>query len=142
MSIDKVLYTAKATATGGRDGRATSSDKALDVSLSTPKALGGRGGDGTNPEQLFAAGYSACFLGALQVVAGREKVKLPNEARIDGEVGLGPVGDAFGIEVTLNIALPGMEQSAADDLVAKAHQACPYSNATRGNIDVALNVEV
>ena len=142
MSVDKVLYTAKATATGGRDGRATSSDKALDVSLSAPKALGGTGGDGTNPEQLFAAGYSACFLGAMTVVAGREKIQLPQDTKIDGEVGIGPMGDAFGIEVTLNIALPGMDQSEADDLVAKAHQVCPYSNATRGNIDVTLNVEV
>jgi len=142
MSVDKVLYTAKATATGGRDGRATSSDKALDVSLSAPKALGGAGGDGTNPEQLFAAGYSACFLGAMTVVAGHEKIQLPQDTTIDGEVGIGPMGDAFGIEVTLNIALPGMEQSEADDLVAKAHQVCPYSNATRGNIDVTLNVEV
>ncbi|MBO9469288.1 organic hydroperoxide resistance protein [Endozoicomonas sp. G2_2] len=142
MSVDKVLYTAKATATGGRDGRATSSDKALDVSLSAPKALGGAGGDGTNPEQLFAAGYSACFLGAMTVVAGHEKIQLPQDTKIDGEVGIGPMGDAFGIEVTLNIALPGMKQSEADDLVAKAHQVCPYSNATRGNIDVTLNVEV
>ncbi|MES1928750.1 Ohr subfamily peroxiredoxin [Salinisphaera dokdonensis CL-ES53] len=142
MSVDKVLYTAKATATGGRDGRATSSDNALDVSLSAPKALGGAGGDGTNPEQLFAAGYSACFIGAMNVVAGREKVKLPDEMKIDGEVGIGPMGDAFGIEVTLNVSLPGMEQGVADDLVAKAHQVCPYSNATRGNIDVTLNVEV
>ncbi|GAB3671791.1 organic hydroperoxide resistance protein [Salinisphaera aquimarina] len=142
MSLDKVIYTAKASATGGRDGRATSSDKALDVELSSPKEMGGAGGDGTNPEQLFAAGYSACFIGALKVVAGREKVKLPGDTRIDGEVGIGPKGEAFGIEVALTINLPGMDKAEAQDLVDKAHQVCPYSNATRGNIDVTLNVEV
>lgn len=142
MSVDKVVYTAKATASGGRNGRAISSDDALNVALRTPKAMGGGGGDGTNPEQLFAAGYSACFIGAMNVVAGHAKIKLPTQTKIDGEVGIGPMGDAFGIEVTLNVSLPGMDQSEAEDLVAKAHQVCPYSNATRGNIDVTLNVEV
>lgn len=142
MALDKVLYTAEATATGGRDGRATTSDDALDLKLSTPKAMGGAGGDGTNPEQLFAAGYSACFIGAMKVVAQREKIKLPNDHAVTGEVGIGPMGEAFGIEVTLNVSLPGLEQSEADDLVEKAHQVCPYSNATRGNIDVKLNVSV
>lgn len=142
MAVDKILYEAEATATGGRDGRATSSDQALDVQLSTPKALGGAGGDGTNPEQLFAAGYSACFIGAMKVVAGKEKIQLPADHHVTGQVGIGPSGEAFGIAVTLNVSLPGLDQATADDLVAKAHQVCPYSNATRGNIDVTLNVSV
>lgn len=142
MAVDKVLYEAEATATGGRDGRAQTSDNTLDLKLSTPKELGGAGGDGTNPEQLFAAGYSACFIGAMKVVAGKEKIKLPDDHKVTGQVGIGPMGEAFGIEVTLNISLPGLEQDAADDLVEKAHQVCPYSNATRGNVDVKLNVSV
>ncbi|AWN15090.1 organic hydroperoxide resistance protein [Salinisphaera sp. LB1] len=142
MAVDKILYEAEATATGGRDGRAASSDQVLDVKLSTPKELGGAGGDGTNPEQLFAAGYSACFIGAMKVVAGQQKIKLPEDHRVTGHVGIGPSGDAFGIAVTLDILLPGLEQHTADDLVAKAHQVCPYSNATRGNIEVTLNVSV
>ncbi|GHB13348.1 organic hydroperoxide resistance protein [Salinicola rhizosphaerae] len=142
MSLEKVLYRAQANVTGGRDGRATSDDKALDVKLSTPKELGGAGGDGTNPEQLFAAGYSACFLGALKLVASQEKAKLPADTAITGEVGIGPVGSAFGIEATLTVSLPGLDRTEAEALVEKAHQVCPYSNATRGNIDVTLNVEV
>lgn len=142
MSLEKVLYRAQATATGGRDGRATSSDKALDVKLTTPKELGGNGADGTNPEQLFAAGYSACFLGALKLVASQEKAKLPNDTQIQGEVGIGPIAQGFGIEATLTVKLPGMDREQAEALVEKAHQVCPYSNATRGNIDVTLNVEV
>lgn len=142
MTVDKILYEAEATATGGRDGHVKSSDNALDVKLSTPKELGGAGGDGSNPEQLFAAGYSACFIGAMKVVAGRQKVKLPDDHKVTGQVGIGPSGDAFGIAVTLNVHLPGLEQEKADDLVAGAHQVCPYSNATRGNIDVTFNVSV
>ncbi|MES1923858.1 organic hydroperoxide resistance protein [Salinisphaera sp. T31B1] len=142
MSLDKVLYTARAQATGGRDGRAASSDQALDVELSTPKALGGSGGNGTNPEQLFGAGYSACFIGALKVVAGRQKAKLPSETAVSAEVGIGPDGQAFGIQVALTVHLPGMEADQARALVDAAHQVCPYSNATRGNIDVDLHVEV
>jgi len=142
MAVDKILYEATATATGGRDGTARSDDKTLDLKLSTPKALGGAGGDGTNPEQLFAAGYSACFIGAMKVVAGKEKIKLPDDHAVTGQVGIGPMGEAFGIEVTLNVSLPGLEQDVADDLVHKAHQVCPYSNATRGNIDVTINVSV
>ncbi|ERJ19480.1 Organic hydroperoxide resistance protein [Salinisphaera shabanensis E1L3A] len=142
MAVDKVLYRAQAKATGGRDGRATSADDQIDLKLTTPKALGGAGGDGTNPEQLFAAGYSACFIGAMKVVAGKQKVSLPQDLSVTGEVGIGPSGEAFGIEVTLNISLPGMDKDQADKLVEAAHQVCPYSNATRGNIDVALNVEV
>jgi lipoyl-dependent peroxiredoxin len=135
-----LLYTAHATATGGREGRAVSSDKALDVKLSTPRELGGAGGDGTNPEQLFAAGYSACFIGAMKAVAAQEKLKLPGEVSIDGSVGIGQIPGGFGIAVELRIAVPGMEREALQALVDKAHQVCPYSNATRGNIDVTLTV--
>ncbi|RJS92943.1 organic hydroperoxide resistance protein [Salinisphaera sp. Q1T1-3] len=142
MSLDKVLYTAEATATGGRDGRATTEDNTLDLKLSTPKALGGAGGDGTNPEQLFAAGYSACFIGAMKVVAAREKIDLPADHQVTGQVGIGPQGEAFGIQVALNVHLPGLDKAEAESLVEKAHQVCPYSNATRGNIDVSLNVSV
>ena len=142
MAVDKVLYRAQAKATGGRDGRATSADDQIDLKLTTPKALGGAGGDGTNPEQLFAAGYSACFIGAMKVVAGKQNVSLPQDLSVTGEVGIGPSGEAFGIEVMLNISLPDMDKDQADKLVEAAHQVCPYSNATRGNIDVTLNVEV
>jgi Ohr subfamily peroxiredoxin len=142
MAVDKVLYRAQAKAIGGRDGRATSADDQIDLKLTTPKALGGAGGDGTNPEQLFAAGYSACFIGAMKVVAGKQNVSLPQDLSVTGEVGIGPSGEAFGIEVTLNISLPDMDKDQADKLVEAAHQVCPYSNATRGNIDVTLNVEV
>ena len=140
MSIEKVLYRAHSTATGGRDGRAVSSDKVLDVKLTTPRELGGSGGVGTNPEQLFAAGYSACFLGAIKFVAGREKVTVPADTSIEGVVGIGQIPNGFGIEVELRISLPGLARAAAEDLVKKAHVVCPYSNATRGNIDVRLTV--
>ncbi len=139
-AIEKVVYRAHATATGGREGHAKSSDGALDVKLSTPKELGGAGGDGTNPEQLFAAGYSACFLGALKHVASQEKVKLPQDTKIDGHVGIGAIPTGFGIEVELKISLPGLEQDVAQQLVDKAHIVCPYSNATRGNINVTLTL--
>ncbi len=138
MSLEKILYTAEAVATGGRDGRAVSSDKALDVQLSTPRELGGAGGPGTNPEQLFAAGYSACFLGALKFVAAQSKVSLPAATQINGKVGIGPIPTGFGIQVELKISLPGLPADQARALVDKAHLVCPYSNATRGNIDVAL----
>lgn len=138
MSLDNVLYTAHAKATGGRDGRATSSDNVLDVKLTTPKELGGAGGEGTNPEQLFAAGYSACFLGAMKFVAARDKIAIPSDVSINGSVGIGPLPTGFGIEVELKIDLPGMDRATAQALVDKAHIVCPYSNATRGNIDVKL----
>ncbi|CNK59591.1 organic hydroperoxide resistance protein [Yersinia aldovae] len=141
MSIEKVVYRAKAKATGGRDGRATSSDGVLDVKLGVPKEMGGAGGAVTNPEQLFAAGYSACFLGALKFVASKEKVKIPDDANIEGTVGIGAIPTGFGIEVQLDISLPGIERSIAEDLVKKAHVVCPYSNATRGNIDITLNIK-
>ena len=140
MSIEKVLYTATATATGGREGQATSSDGVLDVKLSTPRELGGAGGPGTNPEQLFAAGYSACFLGALKFVAGRAKVALPATTTVTGKVGIGQIPTGFGIEVELTIAAPGLAAAQLRELVDQAHVVCPYSNATRGNIDVALVV--
>ena len=140
MSIEKVLYRATATATGGRDGRARSSDGVLDAKLTMPRELGGAGGEGTNPEQLFAAGYSACFLSALKFVAGREKVALPADASIEGTVGIGQIASGFGIEAELKISLPGLARDQAEALVQKAHLVCPYSNATRNNIDVTLTV--
>lgn len=140
MSIEKVLYRAKATSQGGREGTSRSSDDVLNLKLTTPKELGGGGGDGTNPEQLFAAGYSACFLGALKYVAGQAKVALPAELTITGEVGIGQIPTGFGIEVDLTIHGPGLDQAQLQELVDKAHIVCPYSNATRGNIDVRLHV--
>ncbi|MBN8941488.1 MAG: organic hydroperoxide resistance protein [Rhizobiales bacterium] len=138
----KVLYTTKATATGGREGIAASEDKHLSVKLNTPKELGGGGGDGTNPEQLFAAGYSACFLGALKFVAGKAKVAISDSTTVTGTVGIGPRddGQGFGLDVALAINLPGVERAVAEDLVAKAHVVCPYSEATRGNLNVRLSV--
>jgi len=140
MALEKVLYTAHATATGGRTGTAASSDGALKVDLSTPKELGGAGGAGTNPEQLFAAGYSACFIGAMKAVAGGQKIKLPDDVSITSDVGIGPIPGGFGIQVAMAITIPGFEKAAAEALVAAAHKVCPYSNATRGNIDVTLTV--
>ena len=138
MSIEKILYTATATASGGREGQATSSDGVLDVNLTTPRELGGAGGDGTNPEQLFAAGYSACFLGALKFVAGKQKVALPADTTVTGKVGIGAIPTGFGIEAELTIAAPGVPRDVLQALVEQAHTVCPYSNATRGNIDVSL----
>ena len=137
-----VLYTAVATATGGRDGRAVSSDKVLDVKLTTPKELGGAGGEATNPEQLFAAGYSACFIGALKFVASQTKRSIAADASITAHVGIGQIPGGFGLDIDLHISLPGLEQSDAQALVEAAHQVCPYSNATRGNVDVRLHVGV
>ena len=134
--LDKVLYTAKAHTTGGREGASKTDDGRLDVTLSSP----GTSGTGTNPEQLFAAGYSACFIGAMKAVAGKMKVTLPADLAIDAEVDLGPIPNAYGIAVRLNVSLPGMDREAAQKLLDAAHQVCPYSNATRGNIDVALNL--
>ena len=140
MPIEKALYTAHAKATGGRDGKATSSDGILDVRLTTPKELGGNGAPGTNPEQLFAAGYSACFLGAMKFVAMKEKKQLPAETFIEGAVGIGQLPTGFGIEVELKINAPGMPRDEVQALVDKAHVVCPYSNATRGNINVKLTI--
>ncbi|HLO96277.1 organic hydroperoxide resistance protein [Roseateles flavus] len=140
MALEKVLYTATATATGGRQGTAESSDGKLKIDLSTPRELGGAGGDGTNPEQLFAAGYSACFIGAIKAVAAKQKIAVPNDVSITSDVGIGPIPQGFGIQVAMRISLPGMERAAAQALVDAAHQVCPYSNATRGNIDVSLTL--
>ncbi len=136
--IDKVLYTAHTHTTGGRDkGHAKSDDGRLEVSLSSP----GTAGTGTNPEQLFAAGYSACFIGAIKAVAGMQKIKLAGDPSIDASVDFGPTAHGYGIAVRMVIAMPGMERAAAQALVDAAHQVCPYSNATRGNIDVTLTLK-
>lgn len=137
--LEKVVYTAEATSTGGRDGRSISSDGKLEVKLAVPKEMGGNG-DGTNPEQLFAAGYSACFMGAVRFVAGKEKIALPADFKITGRVGIGPIPTGFGIQTELKIALPGLDRAVASGLIEKAHVVCPYSNATRGNIEVKLTL--
>ncbi|EKT4466215.1 organic hydroperoxide resistance protein [Pseudomonas putida] len=136
------LYIAEATSTGGRDGKSRSSDGKLEVKLSTPKELGGAGGDGTNPEQMFAAGYSACFIGALKFVAGQAKQQLPADSSITAKVGIGQIPGGFGLDIDLHINLPGLAQADAEALVEKAHHVCPYSNATRNNVDVRLHVTV
>lgn len=138
----KVLYKTEATSTGGREGHSRSADGVLDVTLTTPKELGGQGNTGTNPEQLFAAGYSACFLGALKFVAGKEKIHISPETSVTAQIGIGARDDGtgFGIEAALTITVPGVERAVAEDLVAKAHIVCPYSEATRGNIPVTLTV--
>jgi len=137
----QVLYQTQATATGGREGQARSEDGRLEVALSTPKELGGAGGTGTNPEQLFAAGYAACFLGALKLVAQQQKVKIPADAAITATVGIGPRSEGgFGITADLSISLPGISREDAQKLVDAAHRTCPYSNATRNNVAVGLTI--
>lgn len=138
--LEKVLYKATATSTGGREGSSRSSDGVLDLKLTTPKELGGGGAVGTNPEQLFAAGYSACFIGALKFVAGQQKIALPADTSITASVGIGQIPAGFGIEVDMQISIPGVDRAKAQALVEAAHQVCPYSNATRGNIEVRLNL--
>jgi lipoyl-dependent peroxiredoxin len=138
--IDKVLYTAIVTSTGGREGTSDSTDGRLKVKLSTPKGLGGNDGPGTNPEQLFAAGYSACFIGAMKFVAGQEKIKLPDGFKVEAKVEIGPITKGFGVNAHMEIHLPGLGAKVAQDVVDKAHQICPYSNATRGNIEVTFKV--
>lgn len=140
MAVD-VKYTTKATATGGREGSARSEDGAFEAKLSTPKELGGAGGDGTNPEQLFAAGYSACFIGALKAAGAQLKVKVPADTTVSATVGIGPRSEGgFGITADLLVDLPGLDRAEAQKLVEAAHQICPYSNATRGNVDVGLTL--
>lgn len=140
MPVD-VKYTTRATATGGRDGHARTEDGSLDVTLSTPKELGGAGQPGNNPEQLFAAGYAACFLGAMKFVAGKNHVQVPAETTVTAAVGIGPRSEGgFGLTVQLDIALPGLDPQQAQNLVEEADTVCPYSNATRGNVDVQLNI--
>ena len=134
--LDKVLYTARAHTTGGRDGESRTDDGKLQVRLTPP----GQGGEGTNPEQLFAAGYSACFIGAIKAVSGKMKVAVPADTAIDAEVDLGPTAKGFGIAVRLNVSLPGLDRATAQQVVDAAHQVCPYSNATRGNIDVQIQL--
>jgi lipoyl-dependent peroxiredoxin len=137
MPFDKLLYTAKAHTTGGRDnGTSRSDDGRLDIKLSSP----GTPGAGTNPEQLFAAGWSACFLSAIKLVAGKRKITLPEDVAIDAEIDLGMTHGNFGLAARLNVSLPGMERQAAQELVDAAHEVCPYSRATRGNVDVVLKL--
>lgn len=135
-ALDKVLYTARAKSTGGRDGASRSDDGRLEVKLTSP----GTAGAGTNPEQLFAAGYSACFLSAVKAVGGMQKLTVPEDVTVDAEVDLGPIPNAYGIAVRLKVSLPGMDRAQAQALVDTAHQVCPYSNATRGNIDVTVSL--
>lgn len=136
---DKIVYTAEATSTGGRVGRGKTADGQLDLVLDKPVEMGGQG-KGVNPEQLFAIGYSACFLGALKFVAGQNKVEVPEDAAITARVSFGPIPNGFGLQIELRISLPGVERAVAEDLVQKAHIVCPYSNATRNNVDVTLTV--
>jgi osmotically inducible protein OsmC len=142
VAIENAIYTARAKAMGGRVGTAKSDDGQINLKLDRPVEMGGKG-NGTNPEQLFAAGYAACFIGALRVVAGKRHIRIPEEVAIDSEVSFGPLkknAEGFGIAVAMMIHLPGIERATAEELVHRAHQVCPYSNATRGNIDVLLTV--
>lgn len=139
ITIDKVLYTARVHTTGGRNGRSTSDDKLLDVALELPKSMGGQGA-ATNPEQLFAAGYSACFIGALRFHAGARKLAFPADASVDAECDVGPAGAGFGLAVRMKVTLPGMDRATAQALVDAAHETCPYSRAVRGNIAVELTL--
>ena len=137
----KAIYKTKATATGGREGAARSADGSVDVKLVVPKEMGGPGGEGANPEKLFAAGYSACFLGAMKAVSGKEGVKVPQDATVTAEIGFGPRDEGgYGITADLTINLPGVDRADAERLMHAAHQVCPYSNATRGNVDVGLTL--
>jgi lipoyl-dependent peroxiredoxin len=142
MAIENVIYTARARATGGRVGTAKSDDGQIDLKLDRPIEMGGKG-NGTNPEQLFAAGYAACFIGALRLAAGKRHIRVPEDVAIDSAVSIGPLAggeQGFGIAVTMTIHLPGIESATAEELLQLAHQTCPYSNATRGNIDVLLTL--
>jgi len=140
MPVD-VKYRTSATATGGRDGSARTDDGSFEVKLALPKELGGAGGAGNNPEQLFAAGYAACFIGAMKAAAGQEKLRVPPDAKVRATVGIGPRSEGgFGLDIALDVTLPGLAKPDAERLVAAAHQICPYSNATRNNVDVKLKV--
>ena len=140
MKLEKVLYTAHATSTGGREGTSKTDDGVLDVKLTTPKQLGGNGATGTNPEQLFAAGYSACFIGAMKHVAAGMKVRLPADVALDTEVDLCSGVDGYFLRARLNASLPGLERQVAQSILDDAHQTCPYSKSTRGNIEVEINL--
>ncbi|KUJ83762.1 organic hydroperoxide resistance protein [Microbulbifer flavimaris] len=138
----KTLYTAFATASGGRDGKARTDDGRLEVDLSVPEEMGGDGGKGTNPEQMFAAGYAACFIGAMKFVADKENLEVPEEASVRAEVGIGPQDKGFGLDIDLHIKLPGMDKVDAEKVANRAHEeVCPYSNATRNNVDVRLHID-
>ena len=140
MSVN-VIYKTEATSTGGRDGAARSDDGSVDVKLVVPKEMGGPGGVGANPEKLFAAGYSACFLGAMKAVSGKVGVKVPADATVTAEIGFGPRSEGgYGITADLKVSLPGVEREAGEKLMAAAHEVCPYSNATRNNVDVGLTL--
>ena len=139
-TLDTVLYTAKTHTTGGRDGKSVSSDRLLEINMTPPKEMGGSG-SATNPEQLFAAGYSACFIGAIKLVAEQKKITVPNNVAIDAQVDIGPIPQGFGIAVRLVIDLPGLDKTTSQEIVDAAHQVCPYSNATRGNILVDMSIK-
>lgn len=140
MTPETIIYTAEMTSTGGRDGRANRADGSFPLKLTLPKELGGPGGEGTNPEELFAAGYSACFIGALKVAGRQAKLSVPDDVQVTAKVGIGKVPTGYGLAVELLVSLPGLDPADAQALVEKAHQTCPYSNATRGNIDVKLTI--
>ncbi|NDV00844.1 organic hydroperoxide resistance protein [Pseudoroseicyclus tamaricis] len=141
MPASKVVYSTSATATGGRDGRSATADGALDVKLVTPTEMGGSGGEGVNPEQLFATGYAACFLGALKAYARSKKVTVPEDATVTVTVGIGPREDkGFGLDVKIAAHLPGIDEETAQDLVAGAHHVCPYSDATRNSLVIEPTV--
>ncbi|RED49149.1 organic hydroperoxide resistance protein [Aestuariispira insulae] len=140
MTVENVLYKTTMKSSGGREGSSQAEDGSLELTLSTPKELGGAGGNGTNPEQLFAAGYSACFLGAMKFVAQRDKLPISPDVSVQATVGIGTIPTGFGIEVDLLIDLPGVEREQAQELINRAHIVCPYSNATQGNINVRLSL--
>lgn len=141
MSVDKILYKTKSLSTGGRDGLTKSLDSSFEAKLSTPKELGGNGEDGTNPEQLFASGYSACFLNAVKFVLLKSGKQFDDKnSSVEAEVGIGPKGEGFGLEVSLNVNLPNLEKDEAISIINTAHQVCPYSNAVKNNIDVKINL--
>ncbi|TPW26328.1 organic hydroperoxide resistance protein [Pararhizobium mangrovi] len=140
MTPEKIIYETRVTASGGREGTAKSEDGKLDVRLTVPEAMGGSGGEGTNPEQLFAAGYAACFLGACKLVARQRKTSLPDETAISAKVGIGPVEVGYALTVELVATMPGVAAEEAKAILEGAHERCPYSNATRGNVEVTLSV--
>lgn len=140
MTPEKILYETSVTAFGGRDGRVEGVDNDFTLALSVPAGLGGPGGEGSNPEQLFAAGYAACFLGAVKLVARQKKISVPDDVTITAKVGIGPVPVGYALAVELTVALPGVEAALAEEIVAGAHERCPYSNATRGNVDVTFKI--
>jgi Ohr subfamily peroxiredoxin len=137
---DRIIYATEATSTGGREGRAATADGRLDVGLSVPKEFGGPGAEGTNPEQLFAAGWSACFLSAIKLMGRLGKVAIPDATTVTAKIGVGAVTDGYVFTSELVIAIPGVDRNVAEELVAGAHQRCPFSRATRGNIDVVLTI--